>query len=397
MQLKQLSLTQFRNFTRFDVDVPPGNVLIVGSNAQGKTSILEAIYYLATFTSFHADNDRQIINFLESKNKVAVARIVARYSRRNQNHQLEVRIIQEQTKNGVTRTRKEILLDGKMGKIHQLVGHFNAVIFLPQMLRVLEGSPAERRRYLNLVLSQVIPHYTVKLTEYRHILSQRNALLKQLNEFGGDTGQLDFWDERLSLRGSQIINDRIHAIKELDHSASLLHHKLTRGFEVLRLDYLPAYDPLPSPQNQMLLLDTPTDRTNISKDKIETGFREALVALRREEISRGVTTIGPHRDELRFLSNGIDLSTYGSRGQIRTTMLSVKLAEVSWMHAKTGQWPVVLLDEVLAELDVDRREDLLNHVFQCEQTLLTTTDLQLFSPDYVQNATIWKIHEGILT
>jgi DNA replication and repair protein RecF len=397
MQLKQLSLTQFRNFARFDVDVPPGNVLIVGSNAQGKTSILEAIYYLATFTSFHADNDRQIINFLESKNKVAVARIVARYSRRNQNHQLEVRIIQEQTKNGVTRTRKEILLDGKMGKIHQLVGHFNAVIFLPQMLRVLEGSPAERRRYLNLVLSQVIPHYTVKLTEYRHILSQRNALLKQLNEFGGDTGQLDFWDERLSLRGSQIINDRIHAIKELDHSASLLHHKLTRGFEVLRLDYLPAYDPLPSPQNQMLLLDTPTDRTNISKDKIETGFREALVALRREEISRGVTTIGPHRDELRFLSNGIDLSTYGSRGQIRTTMLSVKLAEVSWMHAKTGQWPVVLLDEVLAELDVDRREDLLNHVFQCEQTLLTTTDLQLFSPDYVQNATIWKIHEGILT
>jgi DNA replication and repair protein RecF len=397
MQLKQLSLTQFRNFARFDVDVPPGNVLIVGSNAQGKTSILEAIYYLATFTSFHADNDRQIINFLESKNKVAVARIVARYSRRNQNHQLEVRIIQEQTKNGVTRTRKEILLDGKMGKIHQLVGHFNAVISLPQMLRVLEGSPAERRRYLNLVLSQVIPHYTVKLTEYRHILSQRNALLKQLNEFGGDTGQLDFWDERLSLRGSQIINDRIHAIKELDHSASLLHHKLTRGFEVLRLDYLPAYDPLPSPQNQMLLLDTPTDRTNISKDKIETGFREALVALRREEISRGVTTIGPHRDELRFLSNGIDLSTYGSRGQIRTTMLSVKLAEVSWMHAKTGQWPVVLLDEVLAELDVDRREDLLNHVFQCEQTLLTTTDLQLFSPDYVQNATIWKIHEGILT
>jgi DNA replication and repair protein RecF len=386
MQLKQLSLTQFRNFARFDVDVPPGNVLIVGSNAQGKTSILEAIYYLATFTSFHADNDRQIINFLESKNKVAVARIVARYSRRNQNHQLEVRIIQEQTKNGVTRTRKEILLDGKMGKIHQLVGHFNAVIFLPQMLRVLEGSPAERRRYLNLVLSQVIPHYTVKLTEYRHILSQRNALLKQLNEFGGDTGQLDFWDERLSLRGSQIINDRIHAIKELDHSASLLHHKLTRGFEVLRLDYLPAYDPLPSPQNQMLF-----------KDKIETGFREALVALRREEISRGVTTIGPHRDELRFLSNGIDLSTYGSRGQIRTTMLSVKLAEVSWMHAKTGQWPVVLLDEVLAELDVDRREDLLNHVFQCEQTLLTTTDLQLFSPDYVQNATIWKIHEGILT
>jgi DNA replication and repair protein RecF len=356
MQLKQLSLTQFRNFARFDVDVPPGNVLIVGSNAQGKTSILEAIYYLATFTSFHADNDRQIINFLESKNKVAVARIVARYSRRNQNHQLEVRIIQEQTKNGVTRTRKEILLDGKMGKIHQLVGHFNAVIFLPQMLRVLEGSPAERRRYLNLVLSQVIPHYTVKLTEYRHILSQRNALLKQLNEFGGDTGQLDFWDERLSLRGSQIINDRIHAIKELDHSASLLHHKLTRGFEVLRLDYLPAYDPLPSPQNQMLLLDTPTDRTNISKDKIETGFRETLVALRREEISRGVTTIGPHRDELRFL-----------------------------------------LDEVLAELDVDRREDLLNHVFQCEQTLLTTTDLQLFSPDYVQNATIWKIHEGILT
>jgi DNA replication and repair protein RecF len=166
---------------------------------------------------------------------------------------------------------------------------------------------------------------------------------------------------------------------------------------VLRLNYLPSYDPLPqSPGQFELPLDAPTDRSNYSLDQIRTGFIESLWRLRTDAIERGVTTIGPHRDELRFLSNGIDLGTYGSRGQVRTVMLALKLAEVAWMKSKTGQWPVLLLDEVLAELDTGRRADLLERLADAEQVLLTTTDLDLFSQDFVDNASVWQVHQGRL-
>ncbi len=394
MHLTHLSLTQFRNFARLDVDVPGGTTMLVGSNAQGKTSILEAIYFLATMTSFHADSDRQLINFLEARKGLAVGRIVADYRRGERNHRLEVRIIQEQVKNGNARARKEVLLDGGKKKVGESVGHFNAVLFLPQMMAVVEGSPSERRRYLDLALSQVKPQYAAQLGEYEDVLSQRNALLKQLDEQGGDPAQLDFWDERLALRGAQIIRDRIEAVQELDRLAGRIHHDLTRAKEVLRLNYRPAYDPVPQPPNQRTLIDAPLDRTGISVEKIESGFRESLIALRAEEIARGATTIGPHRDELRFLSNGIDLGTYGSRGQVRTTMLTMKLAEIDWMKKKTGHWPVLLLDEVLAELDYERREDLLNRVTGYEQALLTTTDLKLFSDEFVKSAQVWYVEGG---
>lgn len=396
MRLTHFSLTHFRNFARLDVDVPEGTILVVGRNAQGKTSLLEAIFYLAAFTSFHADHDRQLINFLEARNSLAVGRIVADYEQAGRSHHLEARIIQEKTRNGVARTRKEILLDGAKKRQSELVGHFTAVLFLPQMLGVVEGSPGERRRYLDLAFAQVLPDYAVHLNEYGRLLSQRNALLKQLNEGGGDAEQLDFWDERLALRGAKIIHHRIHAVQELDHQAGRTHQELTRGEEVLRLNYCPAYDPLPAPENQMALLDAPLDRSAFTIEKIEQGFREALLVLRREEIARGMTTIGPHRDELRFLSNGVDLGTYGSRGQVRTTMLTMKLAEMAWMKEKSGHSPVLLLDEVLAELDETRRQDLLARLEISEQALLTTTDVNLFTEEFLKSASLWHIEGGRL-
>ena len=278
----------------------------------------------------------------------------------------------------------------------EVVGHFNAVLFLPQMLRVVEGSPSERRRYLDLAISQVNSAYAADLSEYGQILSQRNALLKQLGENGGDPGQLEFWDERLAMRGARLIHTRIEAIQELEAVAGRTHHDLTRGAEVLRISYRPAYDPAPIPEKQMALMDAPQDRSQFSIEKIEGGFRESLEALRKEEIARGVTTIGPHRDELRFVSNGVDLGTYGSRGQVRTTMLTLRMAEVEWMKSKTGEWPVLLLDEVLAELDDERREDLLGRVAQSEQALLTTTDLNLFDKGFVEGAEVWEVNGGQL-
>jgi DNA replication and repair protein RecF len=394
VRLTHLSLTNFRNFTRLDLEVPTGPVLLVGDNAQGKTSLLEAVYFLATFASFHASNDRQLINFLATRDPLAVARILAGFEREGNHHRLEVRLIQEPN-GGVLRMRKEILIDGVKQKASEVVGHFNAVLFLPQMLAVIEGAPEERRRYLNLALAQVVPHYSAALAGYNRSLTQRNALLKLLNERGGNPDQLDYWDEQLVAFGSQLLHARIRAIQELERLAALTHAELTRGEEVLRFNYQPAYDPLTPPPGQFALpFDAPIDRTKFSPSEIRQGFLERLTQSRDEEIARGVTVSGPHRDELRLLSNGIDLGHYGSRGQVRTAILSLKLAEVAWMKDKTGQWPVLLLDEVLAELDNQRRNDLLSRLSECEQSLMTTTDLNLFAAEFISQAVLWKVRGG---
>jgi len=396
MQLTHLSLTNFRNFTRLDIDLPGGTVMLVGNNAQGKTSLLEAIYFLATLTSFHASSDRQLINFIEARGDLAVGRIVADFSRGKENHRIEVRIIQEpNSQNGAKHLRKEVLLDGVKRKASEVIGQFNAVLFLPQMMGVIEGSPEERRRYLNLALAQVISHYQAALAEYNKALLQRNALLKQLYERKGDASQLDYWDDQLATFGSQLIHARIRAVQELERLAARTHRELTHANEVLRLSYQPAYDPLPQSPGQFALpLDAAVDRCGYSQEQIRKGFLESLGKLRYEEIARGVTTIGPHRDELRFLANGIDLGTYGSRGQSRSAILALKIAEVAWMNAKSGHWPILLLDEVLAELDTERRFDLLARLDQSEQVLLSTTDLDLFDPEYVKKAVIWRVAGG---
>ncbi len=403
MYIKHLSLTHFRNFTRLDITVPRRVIVLVGSNAQGKTSLLEAMYFMSALTSFQTNADRQLVSFIaarEAQKQVAVGRIVSVFHRAGSDHRLEVRLIMEPTGvvNGV-RLRKEVLLDGVKKQLSEVVGQFNAVVFVPQMSQIIEGGPDERRRYLNLTLAQTVPAYVRTFSEYNQALSQRNALLKALNENGvssnGKGGQLQVWDETLSRLGAQIILWRVQAIHEIERLAARVHSELTRGKEVLRLNYQPAYDPLPQPEGQLgLKIDTPLDRSGLELEDIRAGFIERLARLRREEIARGMTTIGPHRDELRFLANGIDLGHYGSRGQIRTAVLALKLAEVRWMHERTGEWPVILLDEVMAELDLERRADLLKYLGGSEQTLFTTTDLNLFTPEFSEQSEIWDIQAG---
>ncbi len=395
MRLTHLSLTNFRNFTRLDLPVPAGTTLILGQNAQGKTSLLEAVYLLTAFTSFHADSDRQLINFITAQERLAVARIVARFEKDGRSHELELRIIKESNGPGNGRVRKEVLLDGLRMKLGEAVGRFNAVLFLPQMLRIVEGSPSERRRYLDLALAQVLPDYTAALAAYNKVLAQRNALLKQIAESGSDPSQLSYWDEELTVLGARLIRHRIRALQEIEFIAAQIHLDLTRGAEVLRLDYRPSYDPLPNPQGQLALeLADQKDRSGFSQEGLQAGFAQALQENRGEELARGVTTMGPHRDEMRFLANGIDLGTFGSRGQVRSTMLTLKLAEVAWVRQKMGHWPVLLLDEVLAELDEIRRADLLSRLQDSEQVLATTTELSMFSPEFVAAANIWQVEGG---
>ena len=401
MYLKHLSLTNFRNFARLDLDVPRRVIVLVGSNAQGKTSLLEAVYFMSAFTSFQTHADRQLVNFIaarEARKQVAVGRLVAEYQRGNSNHRLEARMIMEPTGVNGVRLRKEVLLDGVKKSLSDVIGQFNAVVFVPQMSQILEGGPDERRRYLNLTLAQTVPSYVRTLSEYNQALSQRNALLKALNERGGNSEHLEVWDEAVARLGAQIILWRIQAVQEIERLAARVHHELTRGKEVLRLSYEPAFDPLPQPDGQLgLKMDTPVDRSGLELEDIRVGFVERLERLRREEIARGMTTIGPHRDELRFLANSIDLGNYGSRGQIRTALLALKMAEVDWMKERTGEWPVILLDEVMAELDLERRADLLSYLGASEQVLFTTTDLNLFGGGFEMQAEIWDVANGAVS
>jgi DNA replication and repair protein RecF len=397
MYLTHLSLTDFRIFSRFDQDVPQNALILIGDNAQGKTSLLEAVYYLSTLDSFQASNSVELINFSALQNDLAICRIVADYQKGDSNHHLEIRIIRDTHANGNSSIRKEIILDGQQKKINSVIGHFNAVLFLPHMLQIATGSPQLRRHYLNLTLSQVDPRYTEALSEYNKALSQRNALLKQLFERSGDPDQLSYWDERLTQSGSYIIHARIHAIQNLGQLSASIHQELTRGEEILRLSYLPSYEPLPSPPGQIELpLEDPLDRSGLGIEDIQGGFREKLLQQQKEEINRGVTTHGPHRDDLRFISNGIDLGNFGSRGQLRTALLAIKLAEVAWLKEKNGHWPVLLLDEVLAELDDTRRHDILDRLAKTEQSLLTTTDLNMFSDEFRKTAGRWEIRNGQL-
>ncbi len=396
MRLLRLSLQNFRNYVRLDETLPPGTLLLVGGNAQGKTSLLEAVYYLATFASFHSRHDRELVHFEAQRwGFPAVGRIVAEFQREGETatHTLEVRLILEANGNGV-RLRREVLLDGVKKKLSAALGAFNAVLFLPQMTEMVTGAPESRRRYLNMLLSQVRPGYAQALSEYTQALTQRNALLKMLAEQGGDWEQLGYWDARLAHRGAELMAARARALLALEREARQVHWRLTQNMENLRLRYLPSYDPFG--EGQLLQATDNAALASFSVETLAKGLQEALTRRRAEEIGRGMTTIGPHRDDFRFLDGRLDLGLYGSRGQIRTALLSLKMAEMAWMTKATGRQPVLLLDEILAELDARRREDLQAYLAKAEQAILTTTDLALFKADFVAHSTVWRLEQGRL-
>ncbi len=398
MYLKHLSLTNFRALSRLDLDFPRRIVLLVGKNAQGKTSLLESIYYLATFQSFHASHERQLINLALDSEPVAVARIVMDLQTQSRELNFEVRLIQEN--NGTSRQarfRKEILINGVKKRVGDAIGQFNAVLFTPQMAKVIEGSPSDRRQYLDELISQVIHHYGSHLLEYQKVMTRRNALLKTLAEQGGNASQLDVWDEMLAKHGAVIMQARIQTISEMDELARQIHHRMSNGQEVLRLSYQPAYEPYSASKGQMALpVELTPELDTLSFEELRNGFLEALQKTHRNDIQRKATTIGPHRDEMRFISNKMDLGDFGSRGQGRTTVLAMKMAEVQWMKSKTGEWPVLLLDEILSELDPQRRADLLKVVEESEQCLLTSADLNMFEGDFISRQQVWTMDMGMI-
>lgn len=397
MQIKTLSLSDFRIFKRLEMDFSDRLTLLIGDNAQGKTSVLEAIHFLSIMTSPLASNDREAINILTLDDELPIGRLVAQIEKKGKTHRIELRLILNGTRNGVKRLRKEVLIDGVKKRLLDSVGFFNSVLFLPQMTRILEDGPDERRKYLDQLLSQAYPGYVRALSKYQQALPKRNALLKQLFEKGGDQDQLTYWDDLISTKGALIIEARMKAIRDFEVYFRDQFQRLTGGKEEICLNYKPSFDGSNKQDDQMNLDIGTEEQEQLSYDVIREHFIMRLKEIRPEEIRRGVTTIGPHRDEMRFISNNMDLGVYGSRGQIRTALMAMKIAETQWLRDKTGELPVLLLDETLAELDESRRKDLLNSLGLDEQAILTTTDLGLFSKEFKQTCQIWQVASGVVS
>lgn len=406
MYITHLSLTNFRNYGRLELTLPQGPSLLYGSNAQGKTNLLEAIYYLATTRSPHADNDAQLLNWtaVQAEEPVIVGRLVATIATTQQEHQIEMRLIQEQkptaSRNRNFSFRRQALLNRRKVRLLDLLGTLRVVLFLPEDVQLLTGSPANRRRYMDITLCQIDSAYCRTLSEYNKVLEQRNAILRQLAE--GQPGQdvLPIYTEKLVQLGSAIFMRRSQFIANISREAQRIHYEaLTEGRESIRLIYLPRLTAKKSKfvQNRQKhpveisdWLKDHAGQTEIVSERFATLLQETLAT----DIARGATTVGPHRDDWSFELNGRSLGSFGSRGQQRSAILALKMGEINWMTTTTGETPVLLLDEVVAELDEHRRAALLNYVTDTTQAILTATDPGMFTDHFLQNATRMIVTNG---
>lgn len=404
MHITHLSLTNFRNYGRLELDLPLGTILFHGENAQGKTNLLEAIYYLATSRSPHADQDHQLINWeaTRSAEPIVVGRLVAQIERSDGQRHIELRLIQEKNRNGgnsQTSFRREALVDRRKVRLMDLLGNLRVVMFLPQDMQLITGSPTARRRYLDITLCQIDPIYCRNLSNYNKLLEQRNALLRQLAEGNGSWDVLPVFTDKLVALGSKVFLRRAAVVDQLAREAQRVHYEeLTGGKETIRLSYLPRLEEHNSGKAHRhassIAIGEWMQENQTDIKAIEERFRESLDVAQANDVSRGATSVGPHRDDWHFKLNGRELSSYGSRGQQRSAILALKMAEIEWMGSVTQEMPILLLDEVLAELDESRRALLLRYVQKSSQTLLTGTDPGMFSDEFVQQTSKMKVANG---
>ncbi len=397
MKIDHLSLTNFRNYARLEFSPPADRpALLVGANAQGKTSALEAIFYLATSTSPYTTSDRQLIHWRTENDPIPFARLSAEIGGADGTyHKLDITLMLDMT-TGAARFKKAIKLNNVDKRVMDVVGLLNVVLFLPRDLSLVEGSPSDRRRFMDGTLRQVDVGYFLAQNEYEKILPQRNALLKRIAEKRADPVELEFWDEQLAASGAVIIAGRQRFLRELEIKAQATHLALTGGGESLSLKYLPSILPASDAEGRQLSFDViGLDlHRQLTPAEIKPQFLERLLAQRREAIGRGVTIAGPHRDELRLFINERDCGLYGSRGQARTAVMALKFAELEWMRDQLGEYPLFLLDEVVAELDSSRRAYLLERLDGQAQTLLTTTELEIFSSAFLERASVYQVQNG---
>lgn len=390
MYVSHLSLTEFRNYARLELELPARIHLFQGENAQGKTNLLEAIYYLATTKSPLASLDRELMRWEADEDVLPHSYVVGRFVRRQQERTLEVTLVKEPAPNGDGESvfRRQIKLDGVVRRAIDVVGQLNVVLFLPEDIDLVGGAPGGRRRYLDVLLCQIDPVYCRTLSRYNRVLAQRNALLKQMREGTVGQAELPYWDEQLSTLGAVVLSRRHEACVALAEHAASYQRQLTAGREALALRYESSAAAV------AMGVATSHDTTaEAQKDVLAQALKRSL----RDDRGRGVTQVGPHRDDLRFEINGHDVTIYGSRGQQRTVALALKLAEVELMAARVGEPPVLLLDDVVSELDRLRSDCLVEALDRAEQVLLTTTDLHHLPPAFRERGQIWHVEGGTVS
>jgi DNA replication and repair protein RecF len=414
MQVRRLSLTNFRNYSRLELDLPPGAILLHGDNAQGKTNLLEALYLLATTRSPHASQDYQMVNqaALAAEEPVVVGRLVAEVDRPDEPVQLEMRLIIENRdgrNTGTPTLRREALINRRKVRLMDLLGQLRVVLFLPEDVELVTGSPAARRRYINITLCQVDPDYCRHLSVYNKVLEQRNALLRRMAEGkiaarnGADL--LPILTQKLVVPGGHLLARRAVFVNALGRETHRIYYEdLIKQRETIRLSYLPRWrsngrDSLDEQRADGDWLEQKATDPAVAAERLAQALAESEAA----DLGRGSTSVGPHRDDWMLLVNGRNLGDYGSRGQLRTAVLALKLAEINWMKAMTSDVPLLLLDEVIAELDLHRREALLNYVQDAVQdgatgqALLTATDPGMFLSSFLATTTSMLVSEGRVT
>lgn len=393
MYLKHLSLENFRNYARLELALPPGPSVVVGGNAQGKTNLLESIYYLATTKSFRASTDREVINWLANDQDPAFARLVGTCERERGPVEVEVVVKAERpSANGEqsSTTTKRIRVNKAVRRAFDLIGQINVVMFTPQDIDLVSGSPLLRRRYIDVTISQVDNQYFRTLARYNKVVLQRNHLLRHIRDRHTRPDQLEFWDEEMIKSGSSLVVQRRKAVEELNELAEEYHRHLTGTSERMHVLYRPSVDLERFGEGVIDLMTDP-------QATVERAFREQLHHLRGRELMQGVSLVGPHRDDMVFLIDGMNVNLFGSRGQQRTVSLSLKLAESDYLCRHAGEEPILLLDDVLSELDEARRNFLAQTVRNGQQVILTGTDLHAFPAGLVRGAQVFEVCNGAVT
>ncbi len=376
MFITHLSLTNFRNYRRLELDIPPHVVVLQGSNAQGKTNLLEAFYLLATTRSPRATAERELINWANEE-ELPVARLCAEFQKASGEVQIEITLRGQpgEVTEGLASVQKRIRVNGIVRRAIDLIGQVNVVMFSAHDIDLIGGSPALRRRYLDITNSQVDSRYLRSLQRYNKVLLRRNHLLRLIQDHRAAPDELSFWDSEMVEAGSYLIAQRQEMVAALNDLTKAIHFRLTGDQERLEMVYVGSVG-----KGDLL--------------QLQDALRDALGAAKEKEIAQGMSLVGPHRDDLRFMINGVDIGVYGSRGQQRTVALSLRLAEAKFMLEKSGETPILLLDDVLSELDEMRRRHLLGSTASYQQVIITTTDLDRFEPEFLAQAAKFRVQQG---
>ena len=368
MKLKLLKLYDYRNCSNVELPFNFSKNLIIGKNAQGKTNILESIYFLSTLKSPRTPNQLEFINFDKPQ-----FRIEAEISKLQTDISLSYAYNSDK--------KRSMLVNGVKSGIKNFKSILKTVLFSSSDLLLLRGAPQDRRDWLDRAIAQVYPAYDERLTKYDKIRVQKNNFLKDALKSGYlDNSLLDVYNEQLSVCGSNIIFIRKKYIKEIEKLAKVKHGTISNN-EVLSLKY------------ECSFLDIYEDDVSDIKD-IQSAFLSALEEHRTEELRRGQACVGPHRDDVIFFINNLDATKFASQGQQRTIVLALKLSELDIIAQKTGEQPILLLDDVLAELDDLRQNYLLKSINSETQTIITSVDTLLFEEDFLKDVDIFKIESG---